>query len=281
MGTDVAGLRTLPALDVHNAEVALAGDKAATGSIGAILQVIVDGVTVRYPSPFNQPSTDTPMLIGTNRNEANIEYNLTAPDGTVVSPLKPPQTLDELKPAMAARFNELWPQPYPQPDLETVRTTYEAEMAARGEDNSPRFLLPEIITDQLRRGPSSHWAAKQTAEGRNPAYLYELTSPLVPPGEGTPHTTDIPLLFGTNGAPYLAERIGDSAATNAVSKALRQAWIAFAWTGSPANRETGRWRPYSESLREVGAIGGGSTFRIVEAPRKTQMDTMPDFTYSG
>lgn len=86
-----------------------------------------------------------------------------------------------------------------------------------------------VLSDILFRMPSL-WCAREHP-GRS--YLYELTWPS--PALGACHALDVPLTFGTFGAPICTLMLGNPAPADAepLSKAIRQAWISFAATGDP------------------------------------------------
>ena len=276
--TSVDGLRSLPAQMLNDAEVALSGDRAALASLGGgRLAVIVDGRTVRDATYFDKNSPDVPLLIGSNRNEQFIQYNLIDPAGNRVSASLPPATEEQLLPAIKGELSLNYPAGAVSPSPEVLRDTFRATMAHRGESTLPAYVLMEIATELVRRGPASHWAASHNERNRHDAYLYELDQPLVPPGEGTPHTADLPFVFGTFRKPFLAARVGSGATVAAVSGALAKAWTTFAHTGSPVSHRTATWRPYRRSSRTVAAFGGPQAVTITTDPRSEQLDAFPVF----
>ena len=63
----------------------------------------------------------------------------------------------------------------------------------------------EIYSDFVFRAPTAAWAAAQTARGV-PAYLYEFAHPSPIAGLGSPHTLEIPFVFGTYDSPFMAPK---------------------------------------------------------------------------
>ena len=276
--TSIAGLRSVPAQMLHDAEVVLSGDRGALASLGGgRLAVTVDGRTVKDPTYFDKNSPDAPLLIGYNRNEQFIQYNLIDPAGTRVSASLPPATEEQLLPAIKGELILNHPAGVDSPSPEVLRDMFRATMAQRGEPTLPAYVLMEIASELVRRGPASHWAASHTESHRHGAYLYELDQPLVPPGEGTPHTADLPIVFGTFRKPFLAARVGSGATVAAVSGALGTAWTAFAHTGSPVTVGTSSWRPYRRSSRIVAGFGGPRAVTIAADPRSEQLNAFPVF----
>ncbi|MFI6956543.1 carboxylesterase/lipase family protein [Nocardia sp. NPDC050408] len=279
LGTSVEGLRSLPAQSLHDAEVALSGDRKALATLGGgRLAVIVDGRTVRDVSYFGKNSPDVPLLIGTNRNEQFIQYNLIDPTGNRVSASLPPATEDQLLPAIRAELFQNYPAgTIDPPPAELLRDTFRAAMEESRASILPAYVLMETATELVRRGPASHWAASHTAQNRHGAYLYELNQPLAPPGEGTPHTADLPFEFGTFREPFLAARVGSNRTVAAVSDALAEAWTTFAHTGSPVTGNTSSWRPYDRLSRTVADFGGPRGVTVTTDPRAQERLAFPVF----
>ena len=131
-------------------------------------------------------------------------------------------------------------------------------------------MFAEIYSDTLFRMQLTQLAVRQNKQNR-PAYVYEFAQPLKPPGRGTPHTAEIPYVFGNNAHPFFAAKLGDGPAENAIARLTMEIWTTFARTGKPETKATGAWPVYSAETRAVGVIGGEKPFRIETAPRDAEL----------
>src|SRR4030095_3301012 len=95
-----------------------------------------------------------------------------------------------------------------------------------------RDVFSEIYADAIFRTQVTQFAARQSKRGRA-AYMYEFAQPLKPPGRGTPHTAEVPYVFGNNAHPFLAGKVGDGSTEMAVARATMEMWSTFARTGKP------------------------------------------------
>ncbi|WKK24088.1 carboxylesterase family protein [Streptomyces olivoreticuli] len=117
-----------------------------------------------------------------------------------------------------------------------------------------------LLSDAMFRMPTARLADTHQAGGGT-TYAYELTWP-APGSDGTLgacHALDVPLTFGTFGAPLAAQLIGESpqarAAAEELSRSIRTSWTAFASTGDPGwpryDATTATTRVYNTEITDV------------------------------
>jgi para-nitrobenzyl esterase len=166
-----------------------------------------------------------PLLIGYNRTEETLFH-------------RPVPDLDEagLRERVAARVRN---------DPERVIAAYrEAHPRA-----TPWDLYMLIGTDHPRGAYSRELAARKTARGGAPAYLYRFDWE-TPVGGGhlkSPHAVEIPFVFNNLARTrWLTE---PSPAAQALADKVSAAWVAFARHGVPATAELPGWPPYSAATR--------------------------------
>jgi len=96
-------------------------------------------------------------------------------------------------------------------------------------------------------------AEERAKQGGDNTYVYQLDfgSP-EEPAMGAPHTFDIPLVFGTLGAPRTITGTGPAA--RAVSAMMSDAFIRFARDGVPGSDAMPAWKPYTLPNRETMVI---------------------------
>lgn len=263
LGIPVAGLRDVPAWDLYRAADRVGADLiwvARRLSGGPVL----DDDTI--PAlPHNAAADGVPLLVGCTSDESRFWHCLVEPDGGLVARLPLPADEAGLPDAVATYLATL----SPEPDLLDPATLIDVYRAALPEADAPTRYL-DLWTDGSFRVPATSWAAAHAAAGA-PAYLYEFAHASPLPGVGSPHTLEIPFVFGTFAQPFTAPRAGDGPAEAVLSAAMRDIWAAFARTGDPGTRATGPWPRYAPPGRAVGILGGpGGTLVIEEAPRESR-----------
>lgn len=174
-----------------------------------------------------------PLIIGTNRHEANLFRLMRSP----LMPVTPR--------AITSMFNQIAGE---QPDLQLP--TEEQLGSAYGKKGSARHV--GIASDVGFRMPSVWFA-----EGHNgvaPVYLYrfDYASPLMKLLlVGAAHATELPYVWGTLGAPQdMTLKLGGAKSAKAVSKRIRTRWVNFAATAKPTGAPgEPDWTPYQDSDR--------------------------------
>jgi para-nitrobenzyl esterase len=125
--------------------------------------------------------------------------------------------------------------------------------AARGLTDGYRAARPGAtwgqIASTLATEHTFHQPAIRVAEARAahqyPTWMYRFTwkSPAFGGIFGSSHAMEIPFVFGTLSHPGAVMLTGDGEDRTAISKAMQQAWLAFAQHGDPG------WTPYDSDLR--------------------------------
>lgn len=181
-------------------------------------------------------AADTPLLIGTNRDEFRLFLVPTGTAGGMVA-----EDLSQL----AARHS--WP--------EQAVGMYTANRP----DASPGDIACAILTDIAFRVPSTCLAAAQHAAGGT-VYAYEFAWP-TPVGDlRSCHALEIPFVFDTIGKD--GHMAGD-AAPQQVADEIHRAWVAFGKNGDPG------WRPWTP--KEPAVMTFDLTSRLVDAPRRDEL----------
>lgn len=120
-----------------------------------------------------------------------------------------------------------------------------------------RSWRPAIIESELRAAQGS------------PAFVYQLNwqSPLDGGKWGTPHGTDIPLVFGNLEAPVdlLGTQIGASERSRRMAARMSDAFIAFARSADPNTRGLPTWERYELPRRQTMLLDDES--RLADDPR--------------
>ncbi len=266
LSVTVPGLRTVPALTLHRAELDLARDPTMVRSLGRppVLPVL-DGAVLRV-WPRDGVLAPVPLLIGSNLSEAVFWYDLLAPDGRRVPGLPAPAD----HPALLTAIGDLTALYRPEAEAvmpETVANAYAA--AARGR-NEPDTVLPlwlAIYTDVVFRLRARQCARRHAATGK-PVFLYEFAHPLASPAHGVPHTAEIPFAFGTYAHPFFATKLGTSPAEAALSDLMLKAWARFAHEGTPGPG----WAAATAETLPTNVLGGPRGILAVEAnPRADEL----------
>ena len=152
--------------------------------------------------PYHGRPAPLPMLIGWNRDEARFWYDLKDADGTVISPMRAPETEEALVEQVGRLIRLYYPFAAP-PQAGDVIAAYADPSGPLDAD----AVWSDIYTDLVFRGPIFHYAAKHAAADA-PTFIYEFGYPLPHPGRGTPHAADVPFVFGTTAHPHLAGKVG-------------------------------------------------------------------------
>lgn len=246
----VPGLRDVPAVALHRAELGLARDPAMARSLGRppVLPVL-DGTVLRV-WPRDGALAPVPLLIGTTRDEGTFWYDLVGPDGERVPGLTPPADRAQLV-SMIRDLCAIYRPEARDVAPEAVAGAYAEAARARGEPDGPRALWVAAYTDIVFRLRARACAARQAAAGQ-PVFLYEFARPLVPPAHGVPHTAEIPFVFGTHTHPFFAPKVGAGPDAAALSAAMLRAWSGFARTGSPGEG----WARATAGALPVNVLGG-------------------------
>jgi para-nitrobenzyl esterase len=263
LGTTVPGLRSLPAMALHAAELQLARDPAMVRSLGRppVLPVL-DGIVLKaWPRDGDLPAI--PLLIGTTRTEATFWYDLVGPDGQPIPGLQPPADRAQLAGMVRDLMAIYRPEAAGLPP-ERIVDAYEAAARDRGDPASPLALWIAAYTDIVFRLRARAAAARHAAAG-HATFLYEFARPLAPPAHGVPHTSEIPFVFGTYADPFFARKVGAGPDAAALSASMLRAWAGFAYSGTPG----AGWAAAGPALA-VNVLGGPQGADAVDAALRVE-----------
>jgi len=169
----------------------------------------------------NPQSNAIPMLLGNTRDEARA--------------FLPAERLADLT------WDNLPARMAPELRVDIHPEWVAAQFRARYPALSPREILWAAVTaGRSWRGQIEEAEARARADAPTWVYQCDFTDP-ARPERGSPHTMDIPLVFGTTAAPDAPSGNGPSA--RAASDAMMAAFVAFARTGTCA------WLQYREDRR--------------------------------
>jgi len=141
---------------------------------------------------------------------------------------------------------------------------YRAEREGGGAER-PLEIWEAIQADRIFRYPATRLAELHAAHEPRPyQYLFEWAPRLARSRVGACHAIEIPFVFGTLRHPLLRLLLGGSRSAEALSRSMRDAWLAFARGGEPGAAGLEAWRPYDAQERATMVLGRSS--RLVRAP---------------
>jgi para-nitrobenzyl esterase len=270
LGCTVSGLKEIPALALQLEELRLSNDPDAQRHLGGHRYLpFVDGRII--PGwPFERPIGDIPILIGTNRNETNFFFNLKGPGGKILmEDIPSDEKLVERVHAFSSSY-------YPFDDRPSASAVVDHFRKCAQGNISAKALWLDITTDVNMRGYAYRAAAMQAGAGA-PAYLYEFAEPLVPPGEGSPHCSEMPFVFGTFSDPHFQGKVGNDERARKLSDSMMNAWSSFARGGVPALLNGKAWPAFNPVRPSAAIFGGPEAVTVVEVPRRQELTIWPTF----
>jgi para-nitrobenzyl esterase len=162
-------------------------------------------------------------------------------------------------------------------DVEAIIAAVTEARSARGEPVTPRDLWVAISTEFIFRVPSvqladAHAAAARPGVGTY-SYLFTWESPMLDGYLGSCHSLEIPFVFGSVRNPAIQGFAGGGESALALSATMRQAWTAFARTGSPGTWSA--WEPGLRPTRVLGPWPGSEGLEHqVDGPRPEELDAV-------
>jgi para-nitrobenzyl esterase len=146
---------------------------------------------------------------------------------------------------------------------------------------SPSEVLAAIATDYTYRRNTTREAALQCATAQAPvyAYVFDWKTPVWDGVLHTPHTSEVPFVFGT--APAAAGLVGTGADIEPLTKMMIATWSAFAHTGNPNNPALPLWPKYDARTRSTMMLDLNS--HVASDPggvARASLDPLPPFEYS-
>ena len=247
LGVPPGSAATLPLRDLQQAHASTIDPYIGRGPV--YLGPVLDERTLtRHPFYPDAPpqSAGVPMMIGNTHDETRSLIGRSDTAAWTVDWNELPRKLEqELRvdisgDVVMAEYRRLYPD-YSPSDVFFAATT------------AGRSWRAAIVEAELRAAQGS------------PAWAYQLDwrAPADGGKWGAFHTLDIPLMFGTLGAP--GSLTGDGEIARRVSATLQQALLAFARSGDPNYTGLAHWEPYTLPRRQTMVFDAES--RLVDDPR--------------
>jgi para-nitrobenzyl esterase len=144
----------------------------------------------------------------------------------------------------------------------------------------PSDVLISLSSDQIYKRTSYHMAERLASFGSSNVFAYHYTreSPVENGLMRSPHTSEIPMIFGT--LDTARDMIGVSGETAAISATIMRFWASFARDGKPQADNMPEWTPFTPADRmtmelnlecEMSSDPGGEC--------RNALDDLPYFTY--
>jgi para-nitrobenzyl esterase len=239
---------------------------AAVKKIADPFRPVVDGRNFKH-DPFwpTSPewSSDIPLLIG-NANTETSYYIRADPKNFSIDMATVKRRLKVFLKVDDARVDGL----------------IDAYQAAYPRDD-PYGILLMLTTDDLFKRNTLKVASLQAAAGKAPVYAYTFARET--PIEGgkihSPHTSEVPFIFGTTKAS--AAQSGTGADLQPMTERMQATWASFARHGDPNNSTIPHWAPFKDPDRQTMVLKMDS--ELVKNPGGTaraSLEGLPYYEYS-
>lgn len=273
-GTTVTGLRDVPALDLHNAELRQYNQRRIRTSTGrAYRGSVVDGVILKdWPPIYGLPKI--PTIIGGTSMEAAYLYDFYDPVSKTL--LSPPASDDDAASTLQHMMGTLYNLDDTKPTFDEVITHYRQLAHADGRTDNMVTIVMEIISDMT----GQHYTVRKAEQlamlnGDKNVYFYQYALPLMPPNAEPAHATELPITFGTFLHPHYREKIGDGELQQTVSKAMIEAFSSFAATGRPCSVQLPSWPAFREGGKNVMILGRDSKAgQVTDMPKYNRLSIL-------
>jgi para-nitrobenzyl esterase len=256
----------LRALESAPVEAILAAQQRASLSLGLAhgtlpWQPAVDGrVIPRQPlaAIAAGEAAGIPLLVGTNRDEWKL---FTLFDART-------RRLDAA--GLRRRLERILPGKDGEGVAFAERLLDAYAASGGGRSGASSLALWEAIqADRIFRYPAARLAELHSAhEPRTYKYLFEWRPRLAGGRVGACHGLEIPFVFGTLRHPLVRLLLAGSPGAAELSRAMGDAWLAFARRGEPAADGLGAWRPYDPRERATFVLGPRP--QLVRAPEERE-----------
>jgi para-nitrobenzyl esterase len=146
--------------------------------------------------------------------------------------------------------------------------------------SAPSDLMIMLGTDFVFKRNTYRIAALQAASARAPvyAYLFERETPIEGGRMRSPHTSEVPFIFGTADAARACVGAGED--IQPMTERMMACWAAFARHGDPNNATIPPWRPFSDPDRLTMVLGLKSRLALDPGGRaRAALEALPYFGY--
>jgi para-nitrobenzyl esterase len=170
-------------------------------------------------------------------------------------------------------------QRFLQIDGARVDTLIDAYRAAYP-DYRPSDILIMITSDYIFKRNTYGMAALQAASARAPvyAYLFSRETPIEGGRVRSPHTTEVPFVFGTTTAAQA--HVGTGSDIQPMTERMMATWASFARSGDPNNPLVPAWTPFTDGNRQTMVLDVAS--RLAADPggeARAGLEGLPYFGY--
>ncbi len=192
---------------------------------------LVDGVSLPH-HPFDPAapaeSIRVPLMVGTMKDETIMV--LAGSEGFAT--MGEEQMRAMLAPILGARADEA---------IALSKRLYPEE--------SPGYLMANLLTDFLARTPATLVAERKAQGGAAPAFLYVVTweTPVAGGVLRSMHALDIPLVF--DNVSRARSMVGEGPEPMELAEKMSTTWLAFARNGAPDNPRIPHWPAYDVERR--------------------------------
>ncbi|MBI2969796.1 MAG: carboxylesterase family protein [Gammaproteobacteria bacterium] len=274
LGTTVAGLRSVPAKDLHNAELQQYQQHSIrTDSGRAYRGTVVDGIVLdEWPAFYALPKM--PTIIGCTSMEGASRFNFFDPvSNTLLAP--PPPDDAAIRAEIQDRMNALYYLGDNMPTADDVVAHYRASAKAEGRSDDMATVAMELFGDMGGRHYAVRKAEQAVLDGHQGLYFYQYGLPLNPPNHAPAHATELSIVFGTFLHPHYRAKVGDGAIQRGVSAAIIESFAAFAATGRPSSALLPEWPHFQAPGANVMVLGEANTVgRVADLPKYRQLSIL-------
>jgi para-nitrobenzyl esterase len=143
----------------------------------------------------------------------------------------------------------------------------------------PSDLLVMLTSDYMFKRNTLRIAALQAASAHAPvyAYLFDRETPVEGGRLRSPHTSEVPFIFGTTAA--AAAHVGTGSDIAPMTDRMMATWASFARHGDPNNQAVPEWAPYRASDRRTMVLNVES--RLATDPGGAAREALEGLPYFG
>ena len=146
---------------------------------------------------------------------------------------------------------------------------------------TPSEVLAAVTTDYTYRRNTTREAELQSTAAQAPvyAYVFDWRTPVREGLLQSPHTLEVPFIFGTS--PAAAALVGTGPERAGLTRTMVSTWSAFAHTGDPSNPTIPAWPRFDATARQTMLLSTDS--KVAGNPdgaRREVLAELPVFEYS-
>ncbi len=273
LGTTVAGLRRVPAMDLHKAELQQYEQHSITADTGRYRGAVVDGIVLDEWSAF-YGLPKMPTLIGCTTSEGAHLFNFFDPiSNTMITP--PPGDDADIRAVIQKGLNEFYYLGDGMPTADDVIAHYRSSALANGRSDDMATVAMEMFSDMAGTHYSVRKAEHAVLNGHEGVYFYQYGLPLKSPNHAPAHATELSIVFGTFLHPHYRAKIGDGDMQHSVSKAIIESFSAFAATGRPSSELLPEWPRFRAPAANVMVLGEENIVgKVTDLPKYRQLSIL-------